>query len=608
MLDPSEPRPEDFGMEFSGPSRTVRSIHYFTAGPAPCTGRADDTGVPMHARKTWPGIVSIVGFIIAVPVAAQPTVVGFDDGAEGWAGAGGQIEVETGGGNPGAHGHLTQGVADWAGVATSSHPAFLGNLGLTSGIAVGLDAKVESLDILGSPVAKEFFVAFRTHALASEGYPVASVWARIGTLQAGPDWSRFSITVDPRSAALPAGWSGSGAEDPATGDAVLPPGVTFAWVLAHVDEVAFTTDKPGWSSTPLTYDLRVDNIRIERIAQAPPSYEVVDLGDFGGELANAHDINDAGHVAGTAEAPDRTTEAFLWRNGALTNLGSLMPNHAHDYGVARGMSQNDYLVGESMTPMQGFPGASVSHAFFWSEQTGMIDLTPGTDNMSQAWDVNSSGQVVGNYTGAFLWSQADGLRNIGFGGMASAAEGINENGEVCGYEWNAEGTRLIGWVYDSRSGAIRELPSFGGSTQTRRINDAGDVVGASNGTDFTPHTVLWTHDGQFVDLGAAPLPDYSPGMANALNEARWIVGEDDYNGGGVPTLGWLWIDGTKYDLRTLIADPAQAAAWSDLATPLGINARGEIVGIGIRDGIPGRAFLMRPLAADSIFKDGFDAR
>lgn len=565
----------------------------------------------MYARQTLLGAVSTAGLLFAAAVAAQPTVVGFDDGAQGWLWSGGDLSIEADGGHPGAHAHLVATELGSFELRTDSNAAFIGDFSASKGVDFSLDVKVESLLADGAPAARDLIVELRSRALAQDGYPWTSVWTTLGTLQATPDWTRYTIRFDPRSTALPQGWHGTGAEDPVTLDPTLPPGVGFADVLGQVDEILVTTNKPGVSVGLMDVDLRADNLSIDRVAgpapATPPQYEIVDLGDFGGDLANAHDINDAGHVAGTAEAADRVAQGFLWRDGTLTNLGSLMPDHVPDYGVARGMSENDYLVGESMTPMTGFPGASVSHAFFWSEDTGMIDLTPGTDNMSQAWDVNSAGQVVGNYTGAFIWSQAEGLRNIGLGGGDGAAEGINENGEVCGYEWNAEGTRVVGWVYDSRTDTIRELPSYGGTSQTRRINDAGYVVGSSREANFTPHSVMWAPDGQMTDLGVVPVPDYSPGEANAINEARWIVGADDYNGAG-NSIGWLWLDGSKYVLRDLIADPAQRDAWSDLTTPLGINASNEIVGIGIRDGIPGRAFLMRPLRNDTIFSNGFETQ
>ena len=50
------------------------------------------------------------------------------------------------------------------------------------------------------------------------------------------------------------------------GEPILPEGVTFADVMATVDEVAFTTFEPGWFYGPTVFDVRIDNLRIERSA------------------------------------------------------------------------------------------------------------------------------------------------------------------------------------------------------------------------------------------------------------------------------------------------------------------------------------------------------
>jgi probable HAF family extracellular repeat protein len=346
---------------------------------------------------------------------------------------------------------------------------------------------------------------------------------------------------------------------------------------------------------------------------AQPQYRIIDLGEFGGELANAHAINDAGHVVGTAEAPNLEALPFLWRDGALTDLGTLLPGRTSGHGIARGISSNGFVVGYSMAPYPPIPASSISHAFFWSEQSGMIDLTPDSAVMSIAWDVNSAGQVVGDIAGqsggAFIWSAQTGIRLIGLPdappGYGGYAEGISDTGLVCGHQWDAD-FNYTGWIYNSATGEIRALGHLGmPRSETRGINNAGDVVGYSRRENFQQRPVLWTQDGEVVDLGFLPVADFTQGTANAINDDRWIVGADTYDGNGVVPKGWLWIAGTKFELRELIADEAERAEWEELPTPTGVNNRGEIVGIGIHNGAQGRAFLMRPLV-DTIFSDGFD--
>ena len=72
-----------------------------------------------------------------------------------------------------------------------------------------------------------------------------------------------AVTVaNPTQATLPAGWGGTGAEDPVTFEPTLPPDRTFASVLAGVDEIVFTTFKPGFFYIDEYFDVSVDNIAV----------------------------------------------------------------------------------------------------------------------------------------------------------------------------------------------------------------------------------------------------------------------------------------------------------------------------------------------------------
>lgn len=350
-------------------------------------------------------------------------------------------------------------------------------------------------------------------------------------------------------------------------------------------------------------------------AAEPPAYEIVDLGDFGGELANAHSINDAGHVVGTAEDPNLVPLPFLWRDGALIDLGTLRTDREHGHGIAASISANGLVAGYSMALSPGGVG-TIARAFFWSEQGGMVDLNlrPDTIISSYAWGVNSSGQVVGQILGpdggSFLWTQEGGARMLSLpgapAGYISIAEDISETGLVCGEQINAD-YDYVGWVYDSATDTIRELGNLGqANSEARAVNNTGQVAGFSTKENNQRRPVLWMDDDVIVDLGFLPVPNFTQGTAEGVNDQLWVVGEDSYDGNGVPTKGWLWIEGHKYELRTLIADEQQRGEWDELSTPLDINNRGEIVGIGIHNGVPGRAFLMRPLSGDTIFADGFD--
>lgn len=110
------------------------------------------------------------------------------------------------------------------------------------------------------------------------------------------------------------------------------------------------------------------------------------------------------------------------------------------------------------------------------------------------------------------------------------------------------------------------------------INDRGDVVGFSKGSDGIDHAVLWSR-GQLIDLGT--------GRATSINSRRAIVG---------------WGSGPDYLLWT-----PDGSGW--LATDLGIakSFKGQSVKINERGEIAGSSSEFDPVSGyDSVFfwKDG----
>jgi probable HAF family extracellular repeat protein len=119
-----------------------------------------------------------------------------------------------------------------------------------------------------------------------------------------------------------------------------------------------------------------------------------DLGTLGGPTGIANAINDAGEVVGFADrSPDAptVTDAFLWKNGSMTDLGTLAGDC---FSGAFGINAHTQVVGQSITcDFTGF------RAFLW-ENGSMIDLNvfvpPGSDlTLTEVEKINDRGEMFG---------------------------------------------------------------------------------------------------------------------------------------------------------------------------------------------------------------------
>ena len=79
---------------------------------------------------------------------------------------------------------------------------------------------------------------------------------------------------------------------------------------------------------------------------ASPGYSVRDLGTLGGSYSYAFGISPDGDVVG-ASATAGQDHAFLWRNGTMTDLGTLAGSDGSS--AARGVNRRGEVVGQSST-------------------------------------------------------------------------------------------------------------------------------------------------------------------------------------------------------------------------------------------------------------------
>jgi probable HAF family extracellular repeat protein len=292
------------------------------------------------------------------------------------------------------------------------------------------------------------------------------------------------------------------------------------------------------------------------------SYRAIDLGTLGGRESKAYGINAAGAVVGSSRlGPDKdpsTMAAFLWKDGAMTDLGGRGEDCcATDHNIARAINARGQVVGSVDFADVGDP-----EAFLWDGES-KIELggLGGVESNAVANGINDAGQVVGtdlsgqsemgSQQHVFLWQDGD-IDDLGPG----VAYGINTRGQIVGGNGHA-------FLWDN--GIFTDLGTLGGSTSTAyAINPASRVVGNSTTTAGQEHAFLW-RDGVMTDLGTLG-GDRS--VAYGINAAGQIVGSSNKVPGG-PDRPLLWEDGVMTDLGTLGGSQGVAHA---------INGAGQIVG------------------------------
>jgi probable HAF family extracellular repeat protein len=122
-----------------------------------------------------------------------------------------------------------------------------------------------------------------------------------------------------------------------------------------------------------------------------------DLGTFGGDFSNAFWIDDSGEVVGGATTPGNLTlRAARWKNGHITNLGSL---NGDVCSYASSSNSKGQIIGNSIPCDTDGP----SLPFLWENGGPMVDLNtlipPGSGVvLNEGVSINEKGEIVASAT------------------------------------------------------------------------------------------------------------------------------------------------------------------------------------------------------------------
>ncbi|MGB7219190.1 MAG: PxKF domain-containing protein [Vicinamibacterales bacterium] len=256
------------------------------------------------------------------------------------------------------------------------------------------------------------------------------------------------------------------------------------------------------------------------------SFVATDLGALDDGSSYALDISESGVAVGYSGS-----HAFKWTQASgMADLGTLGGGSSIAWAIN---DQGTLAVGASRT------AANTQHAFAWTEAAGMTDLGTlgGISPGSYATGVNNGALVVGfswrrtsndlsasSVTHGFAWTASTGMVDIGTFGGDTYPNAVNNNGLVVGTSYTEDNatSRPFAWT---RADGLIDLGSLGGRFgEALAVSDSGVVVGYSYtaGDVSYPHPFAWTQESGMIDLGT--LGTGNGGYATAVNDDGVVVG------------------------------------------------------------------------------------
>jgi probable HAF family extracellular repeat protein len=209
-----------------------------------------------------------------------------------------------------------------------------------------------------------------------------------------------------------------------------------------------------------------------------------------------------------------------YTNGVFTDLGTLDTADDTLFSFAYDASSDgSVVVGASAL-------ADTEHAFLWTQQNGMVDLSPasssGPGGFSRAFGVSGDGSVVVGEEGdpmfptathACIWTTNGGFLDLGFFGSAYAV--TTDGSVVVGHAHNA-GAFL--WTQSGGMQGLGTLPGFTDAEAIGVSDDGQTVVGISAPRPLSRSNLDYDYDIDclpFVWTAATGMQDLNQVLANA---------------------------------------------------------------------------------------------
>ncbi len=331
-----------------------------------------------------------------------------------------------------------------------------------------------------------------------------------------------------------------------------------------------------------------------------PLYEIQDLGTLGGLTSAANDINDNGHVVGWAENPTGLRWGFLWIGTQMYSLRHWTNEESETLALSNNLEE---------TCGWGRSGGN-RRALIWVFDLiadlgtfgGMESVCVDLNNVagSAGWAQNAQGHHRAFREFSYIIEELGTL-----GGDNAEAHGINDSWQIAGWsELAPDAGPGRNPVQVTRHACrwwganILDLGTLGGTDSAAEgINELGQIAGEADtgGSDpETEHAFLWLPAPAYGlnpgmhDLGT--LPTMTTSKAWNLNDIGQVVGESGTPDAAI-TRAFVW--DPVYRMLDLNSHLVTDDDWV-LLSARSINTHGQIVGAGLHAGVL-RAYLLTPV-------------
>ena len=319
-----------------------------------------------------------------------------------------------------------------------------------------------------------------------------------------------------------------------------------------------------------------------------PKYRV-DVVEFTSAGYYGYDINDRGQVALPSTSPDVQFSNVARRWDPAEGFITLAPDRSFSSGINNHGDVAVIHTGEDYR----------ARSALWTERDGLTDL--GTIGR-QTWaeDVNDHRVVVGwterdtdaRERYAFRWTREGGLQTLpnlpGAAREGGDALDVTNRGLIVGYSYGANGQEAVRWV-DGKVQGLGDFPGGWHESAAFAANERGQIVGVAhpegdgrdvNGDgqpDPISRAFLWSEEKGMVDLGALGPDDNS--VAYDITDDGMVVGYSVRRPGGtlLQFTPFVWTEETgMVDVHTLL--DAESKQWRLGAFQSGrVNESGQIL-------------------------------